>query len=93
MAIFIKKIIFPILLFISIFLIFLHLVSDSKTTINNYTLKAYKNTVALYNGEEIIDVYDNIVLNTLPNNDVSKFKSGISVASPSQAEIYLQDFE
>ncbi len=93
MAIFIKKIIFPILLLTAAFLIFLHSLNNSKTVDNNYTLKAYKNTVALYNGEEIINIYDGIVLNTLPQKDIQNFKSGIVVSSPEQATVYLEDFD
>ena len=59
----------------------------------NYTLKAYKNTVALYNGEEIVKIYDDVVLNTLPEKDIYLFKSGLSVTSPEQADCYLEDFD
>lgn len=67
--------------------------SPKKTDADNYCLKSYKNTVALYNGEEIIQIYNNIVLNTLPEQDVINFNNGIAVATPAQAEIILEDFD
>ncbi len=93
MPFFIKKILFPILIFASSFLIALYFISDYQSTSVNYTLKSYKNTVALYSGEDIIKIYDNIVLNTLPEKDIQSFNDGISITTPTQAEIYLEDFE
>ena len=93
MSIFIQKVLFPTLLFTAIFLIILHSINNSKTKNSNYTLKAYKNTVALYNGEEIISIYDNIILNTLPQKDIQNFHTGINFTSSIQAEQYLDDFE
>ncbi len=80
-------------LFTAAFLIVLHLINDTEAPKNNYTLKAYKNTIALYSGDEIIDIYDNIVLNTLPKNDIQNFSNGISFSTITQAEIYLEDFD
>jgi len=93
MAVFIKKFLFLILLFSSTFIIILHLTNHTEPANINYTLKAYKNTVALYNEDEIINIYDNIVLNTLPKNDIQNFNNGISFSSITQAEIYLEDFD
>lgn len=94
MRFFIQKALFPTLIFVSAFLLVLHYIKSNKETADiNYAIKAYKNTVALYSDEEIIKIYDNIVLNTLPEKDIYQFKKGVSVASPEQAEIYLEDFE
>lgn len=94
MKFFIKKILFPTLIFIFIFLFTLnHIKEYNKNKTQNYTLKAYKNTVALYNGVEIVKIYNNIILNTLPEKDIYQFKSGIAITSPEEAEIYLEDFD
>ena len=99
MPIFIKKVVFPILCFGSAFLILLKAIgipNVSKSTSNKtttYVLKSYKNSVALYNEGELIKVYDDVVLNTLPQKDVQNFNKGISFASLTQAENYLLDFE
>ena len=95
MAVFVKKVLFPILIFISVFLIILYLINNYQSTQTsvNYTLKAYKNTVALYNGDEIIEIYNNIVLNTLPEKDIQNFNNGIPVTTPTQAKTYLENFD
>ena len=95
MQFFIKKILFPILCLISAFLMILHFITQYQKTDTSvsYTLKSYKNTVALYNGEEIIQVYNSIVLNTLPQKDIESFNKGISVSTKAQAETYLEDFD
>lgn len=95
MSFFIRKILFPILTFMSVFIIILHFIDNYQdtTTSVNYTLKAYKNTVALYNGEEIVKIYSNVVLNTLPEKDIQSFNNGISVATPSHAETLLEDYD
>ena len=95
MQLLIKKILFPILIFFSLFIITLYFIGNYQSTDTSvkYTLKSYKNTVALYNGEEIVKIYNNIVLNTLPEKDIQSFNDGISITTPTQAEIYLEDFE
>ncbi len=95
MQFFIKKILFPILTLASILLIIIHFSNDYQKTNTsvNYTLKSYKNTVALFNGEEIIKIYNNIVLNTLPEKDIQNFNKGISVTTQTAAEAYLADFD
>ncbi len=95
MSFFIKKLVFPILCFMAVFLMLLYFITyyQKTDTSVNYTLKSYKNTVALYNGEKVIKIYNNIVLNTLPQKDIQNFNSGISISNPSQAEEYLENFE
>ena len=95
MQIFIKKVLFPILVFISVFLIILYFINvyQAIDTSINYTLKSYKNTVALYQNNQLVKTYDSIVLNTLPEKDIQNFNNGISVTTPTQAEIYLEDFD
>ncbi len=57
------------------------------------TVKAYKNTVALYNDQEIVTVYDDIVLNTLPPADINRLSSGITVENRAAAEKLLEDYD
>ena len=58
-----------------------------------YTLRSYKNTVALYNGDKMLRIYDSIVLNSLPKADINNFKRGITFDSAEEVEIYLEDFD
>lgn len=95
MMFFARKILFTTIVFISMFVIILYsfnLFRKNDKQID-YTLKSYKNTVALYDGEKAIKIYSNIVLNTLPPNDIQSFNNGIKVSTPLQAEKLLEDFE
>lgn len=94
----IKKSILSLFLSLAVIMILIITVNffksqNKKSDGSNYSLKAYKNTVALYNGDEIIEIYNNIVLNTLPEKDIIAFKNGIDVSTPSQAETLLEDYE
>ena len=65
----------------------------SDTANTSYTLKAYKNTVALYQNDNLIKTYDDIVLNTLPLSDIDRFKSGITVSSENDAIKIIEDYD
>ena len=95
MRVFIKKILFPTLIFALTFILIAFYIKNytQKPKDNKYILKSYKNTVALYNDHKIIEIYDSIVLNTLPQSDIKKFNDGITVSSPLQAEEFLDNFE
>lgn len=95
MPFFIKKILFPILVLAVVFFITIHFINahQSATASDNYILKTYKNTVALYKNDEIIKIYDNIVLNTLPEKDIQNFNAGIPVETQSHAEALLEDYD
>ncbi|MBR6502272.1 MAG: hypothetical protein IKT42_02410 [Clostridia bacterium] len=94
MNFFIKKILFPSLIFILLFILIAYLTTKpTQKNEHNYKLKSYKNTVALYDNENIIKIYDNIVLNTLPPQDIQNFTIGIPFTSQKLAETYLEDFE
>ncbi len=95
MNIFIRKILFPIIVFTVVsILIFYYVTEHTKKDVKtNYELKSYKNTIALYNDEKIVKIYDSIVLNTLPKSDIQNFNSGISVTNPTHADEYLENFD
>ena len=65
----------------------------SATANTSYTLKAYRNTVALYQNDNLIKTYDDIVLNTLPISDINRFKSGITVSSENDAIRIIEDYD
>lgn len=58
-----------------------------------YSLKNYNGTVALFKGEEIITVYDGIILSTLPYADRQKFSSGIMLESPDDVQSIIEDYD
>ena len=94
MNFFIKKILFPTIIFMLLFILIAYLTTKPMPkSKSRYILKSYKNTIALYDNETIIKVYDNIVLNTLPTQDIQNFTIGIPFTSQKLAETYLEDFE
>lgn len=95
MSLFIKKVLFPVLMFACFFVLVLQFIKGykEKSTDSVYTLKSYRNTVALYRNENLIEIYDSVVLNTLPQKDVQNFNKGIIFDTEEQAETYLEDFE
>ncbi len=95
MPCFIKKILFPAAVFISALLIILNTPpkNNNAKIAEQYKLKSYKNTVALYKNDTIIEIYDSVVLNTLPPKDIQSFNKGICVSTPLEAELLLEDYD
>ena len=58
-----------------------------------YTLKEYKGTVALYKNDDIITVYDGVVLSSLPRADRQRFYDGMTVKDPQEAEAIIEDYD
>ncbi len=89
-----KKILFPIITIIAIFLIVLNTKqSEKREASNNYILKSYKNCIALYKNGELLEVYNDIVLNTLPSKDIQSFNKGIRVNSKEEINKILEDYD
>ena len=93
MNVFLKKSLLSIFILFCMLIMLLYYNRQSKASKTVYMLKSYKNTIALYKDEEIIKLYNDIVLNTLSSNDIQNFTNGLSFSSPSQAENYLLDFD
>ncbi len=64
-----------------------------KSADSTYTLKSYRNTVALYDNDELITTFEDIVLNTLPESDIAAFNEGVSIESVDAAQKYLEDYD
>lgn len=60
---------------------------------NKYILKEYNGTVALFKNDEVISVYDEIVLSAFPSADRQRFAEGIAINSPEEAEYIIEDFD
>ncbi len=90
-----KRIIFfitALILSLSFINIFKHK-ENTKQTYSTYVLKSYRNCVALYKNEEIIEIYDNIVLNNLPENDKTDLENGIEFECISDVDTAIQDYD
>lgn len=58
-----------------------------------WVLHSYGNNVALYNGEQIIEVYGSITLDTLPDEDKRLLDSGISFTTREEAVSVIEDYD
>ncbi|MDO4608756.1 MAG: hypothetical protein Q4B40_06165 [Clostridia bacterium] len=91
---FFKKFIFPFIVAVAIFVIIFNTrQNQKKNDYDGYMLKAYKNSVALYKNDIVIEVYNDIVLNTLPQKDIQSFNQGISVFSKEEAETLIENYD
>lgn len=58
-----------------------------------YTLKTYGDFLALYNGEKLEEIYEEIVISSLPPLDREKFLNGVTVTDIEKLDEILEDFE
>ncbi len=58
-----------------------------------WVLHSYGNNVALYNGENIIEVYGSIALDTLPEADKKLLDNGIAFHSREEAQNAIEDYD
>ena len=58
-----------------------------------WVLHSYGNNVALYNGEDIIEVYGTISLDTLPESDKRLLDNGIIFHSREEAQSAIEDYD
>lgn len=64
-----------------------------KTVPETYILRDYNGTVALYKNEKIIEVYNGIVIANLPLEDQKRFRDGIEIENPQNAEEIIEDYD
>lgn len=70
------------------------LISPGKQPENNeIVLKSYNNTVALYENGVKKEVYEQIVLNSLPRKDVEDLEKGIIITNKDELLRILEDFD
>ena len=66
---------------------------DNDGAYNQYTLKAYGDFLALYKGEKLEEIYEEIVITSLPALDREKFLNGVTVSDIERLDEILEDFE
>lgn len=91
-----------------IFLVFAVILSiSSVTAINSYAakkeaeiersqplvLKEYENCVALYKGEKVIEVFNTVNFNSLPEYDQNQLKNGIVFQDIESVYSVIEDFD
>ena len=58
-----------------------------------WIIRSYGNNVALYNGEQVIEVYGAISLDTLPDSDKKLLDNGIVFPTREEAVSALEDYD
>lgn len=72
------------------------IVSFIKVSANNsppLILKEKNGTVALYKGNKIIRIYDEIVISVLPKSDQEALYSGIIIKNEEQLNAIIEDYD
>ncbi len=72
---------------------FLLMSTTQQKTSNEFVLKSYKNTVALYENGVKKEIYEEIVLNSLPSKDIADLNKGIIIADKDELLRILEDFD
>lgn len=68
-------------------------ISNKKENPVSWVLHSYGNNVALYNGDDIVEVYGSIVLDTLPEEDRRQLDNGIVFSTREEAVKAIEDYD
>lgn len=60
---------------------------------DRWIISTYGNSVALYKGDEVVEVYSSIVLDTLPDEDKKLLENGISFLTKDEAVMAIEDYD
>ncbi len=60
---------------------------------NSWILQSYDNTVVLLNNGEVVEVFGNISLDTLPQEDLKHLENGIAFLTKEEALIAVEDYD
>lgn len=93
-----KRSTYTVIIFVAVSIIAVILATSAvlKTKKENpetWILHSYGNNVALYNGEEIVEVYGSISLDTLPEEDKKLLDNGIHFTTKDEALIAIEDYD
>ena len=68
-------------------------IKGNKQEPEDWVLHSYGNNVALYRGEDIIEVYGSIMLDTLPEEDKRLLDNGIVFGTREEAVNAIEDYD
>lgn len=60
---------------------------------DSWILQSYENTVVLLNNGEVVEVFGNISLDTLPQEDLKHLESGIAFLTKEEAMLAIEDYD
>ena len=66
---------------------------DHSITEEPWILQSYGNSVALFKDSEVVEVYGEIVLDTLPEEDKKLLDNGISFLTKEEAVSAIEDYD
>ena len=81
------------ILIISIFAASFFVVKKQTKKQNNWELRSLENKVVLMNNGDIVEVIEEIVIDTLPPEDVKHLESGIPFLTKDEALLAVEDYE
>lgn len=68
-------------------------ITSSRQETVNFTLAVWGNNAALFDGGQVIEIYDDIIVSSLPPADQTALEQGITITSFDQLESLLEDFD
>ena len=85
-------------IFLGFFLLILTIICSItlKTRIENnesWIIRSYEDTVVLLNNGQVIEVFNDIIIDTLPNEDKAHLEKGISFLSKDEALMAIEDYD
>ncbi len=60
---------------------------------DNWVLRSYENTVVLMNNNEVIEVFGDIMVETLPKEDIKHLENGIPFLTKDEALMAIEDYD
>ena len=69
--------------------------STNKITNNkdNWVLRSYQDTVVLMNNGEVVEVFGNIMVDSLPKEDIKHLENGIPFLTKDEALMAVEDYD
>lgn len=85
--------VFLLISIIAIIVAVMAVVKTRKENPNGWALYSYGNNVALYNGEEIVEVYGSISIDNLTDEDKKMLENGIHFTTKDEAITAIEDYD
>ena len=60
---------------------------------DSWILQSYENTVVLLNNGEVVEIFGDISLDTLPKEDLKHLENGISFLTKEEAMLAVEDYD
>lgn len=60
---------------------------------DNWVIRSYEDTVVLLNNGEVVEVFGDITIENLPNEDKAHLEKGISFLTKDEAMLAIEDYD